>query len=453
MAVETARVFRGDDVLINPETIPGEDIDPAAIAGSAHGFSTAGTAVAETGAAVVAEWSASAGVDAVPRPPEILDVMIPVSVDSAALGQTLAAVSMVIADFADQVTPLKSRLAAIREEARAFVARVSGGVTVDIWDSDHPARDAGLLSFMVTDFADMGRKVITWREHKPSVQQNKDLIHRVNTEVAALDQVRADCLNAIKALRPGRGASGVALSWGAATGERSCSESTGDHVGGAVVDFSKGFGGAVVGSVEGLGALFSYNAATGTWGDGDLARTAWAGLGMVGAGLVLSGPVSLAAGLIPRESVPAWLDRTHDFITGSQQRLLSGVSGMVASERWVENPAGVVGATTVNIGSFFLPGSSVSAGGASRTSIGGKAGVILAHAAEVVLPGINVASRGAAALGLHAGRGLTVLAGASRVNLAIESSLGRASLAQAMHSLAEQIPSVRVEPGFAEGRP
>ncbi|KGJ71732.1 hypothetical protein GY21_20210 [Cryobacterium roopkundense] len=459
MAAATATVCQVDSDLIKPEMIPGDDIDPAAIAGSASGFSAAGTAVTEKGAAVVTQWAALSGVYVAPEAPELLDVMTPVSVDSAALGQTLTSVSKIIADFADQVAPLKSRLAAIREDARAFVARVSDGVTVDIWDSDHPAREAGIFSFMVTDFADMGPQTITWREHKPSVQENSDLIHRVNAEAAALDQARADCVNAINALRTDQcvagvvaytaadlNAEGVTLPWGAATdGDRSCSESTGD----AVVDFGKGFGGAVVGSVEGLGALFSYNAATGNWGDGDMAGQAWSGLGMLGAGLVLAGPISITAGLIPKKNVPEWLHGTQDFINGSQEQLLAGVKGMVASDQWAENPAGALGATTFNIGSFFIPGAGVAAGGAKVASIGGKAGLVVAHVAEVVLPGVNVVSRGAASLTLHAGQGLTVLADAAKLNIAGGASIGRASLAQAMHSLADQIPTVHIEPGFA----
>ena len=209
MAVASATSCQVDGDLIKPEMIPGDDIDPAAIAGSATGFSSAGTAVTEKGAAVVTQWAALSGVYVAPEAPELLDVMTPVSVDSAALGQTLASVSKIIANFADEVAPLKTRLAAIREDARAFVARVSGGVTVDIWDSDHPAREAGIFSFMVTDFADMGPQTISWREHKPSVQENSDLIHRVNTEAAALDQVRADCVNAINALRTDQCVAGV----------------------------------------------------------------------------------------------------------------------------------------------------------------------------------------------------------------------------------------------------
>ncbi|MDJ0350045.1 ADP-ribosyltransferase [Cryobacterium sp. PH29-G1] len=459
MAAMTVTSCQVDGDLIRPDMIPGDDIDPPAIAGSATGFSTAGTAVTEKGAAVVTQWAALSGVYVAPESPELLDVMNPVSVDSAALGQTFTAVSKIIADFADQVAPLKTRLAAIREEARAFVARVSGGVTVDIWDGDHPAYEAGMLSFMVTDFSDMGPQTISWREHKPSVQENADLIQRVNAEAAALDQVRADCVNAINGLRTDQcvvgvvpytaadlNAEGVTLPWGAATeGDRSCSESTDA----AIVDFGKGFGGAVVGSVEGLGALFSYNAATGNWGDGDMAGKAWSGLGMLGAGLVLAGPVSIAVGLVPQKNVPEWLHGTQDFINGSQEQLLAGVKGMVASDQWAENPAGALGATTFNIGSFFIPGAGVAAGGAKVASIGGKAGLVVAHVAEVVLPGVNVASRGAMSLTLHAGQGLTVLGDAAKLNIAGGASIGRASLAQAMHSLADQIPTVRIEPGFA----
>ncbi|TFD86083.1 hypothetical protein [Cryobacterium serini] len=54
---------------------------------------------------------------------------------------------------------------------------------------------------------------------------------------------------------------------------------------------------------------------------------------------------------------------------------------------------------------------------------------------------------------MHAGQGLTVLADAAKLNIAGGASIGRASLAQAMHSLADQIPTVQIEPGFAAVTP
>ncbi|TFC24429.1 hypothetical protein E3O25_14680 [Cryobacterium sp. TMT1-3] len=438
-----------DGDLIQPDLIPGADIDPATLAGSATGFSTAGTAVTEKGAAVVTQWAGLSGVYVAPESAELLEVMAPVAVDSAALGQTFSSLSTIIANFADDVAPVKARLAIIREEARAFVARVSDGVTVDIWDGDHPAYNAGVLSFMVTDFADMGPTVINWREHKPSVEENKDLIHRVNVEVAALDTVRVDCVNAINALRrdvcvvdamaltvADLDSEGVSLPWGAATdGDRSCSESFGD-----------GIADSAVGMWEGGGALLSYNSDTGQWGDGQLAGQVWSGLGMTVAGLALVGPISILSMTVPKSSVPGWLHGTQNFVNGSQEALFAAAKGIVAADKWAENPAEAAGTALLNIGTFFIPGGAV-VGGVKAGTITARVSSIIGHTIDVVLPGVTVVTRAGGAV-LHVGQGLTVVTDLAKTGLFSGVSTGRAALAQALHSIADQTPAVHIEPGY-----
>ncbi|MDJ0338453.1 glycohydrolase toxin TNT-related protein [Cryobacterium sp. PH31-O1] len=436
-----------DGDLIQPDLIPGADIDPATLAGSATGFSTAGTAVTEKGAAVVTQWAGLSGVYVAPESAELLEVMAPVAMDSAALGQTFASVSTIIANFADDVAPVKARLAIIREEARAFVARVSDGVTVTMGDSDHPL---WLLGLSAPTAAEMSPTVITWREHKPSVEENKDLIHRVNVEVAALDTVRVDCVNAINALRTDvcvvdgvavavadLDGDGVSLPWGAATdGDRSGLESFGD-----------GAWGSLVGMWQGATSLVGFNAVTGEGGDGALAGQAWSGVGMLLVGIVSYSQYSPNSPGRVTDDLPVGVNPVADYMRASTEQVDAALLALVAADTWAENPAEAAGAVLVNVGTLFIGGGA--GAGVKAGSIGGRAASIVGHVAEFAVPFGSWGVRGATAGLLHAGQGLAVVTDAAKASLVSGVGAARGALAQAMHSLADSIPTVRVEPGLS----
>jgi hypothetical protein len=441
--------------LVNAENIPGDNIFPESVSTAATSYSTAGTAVTEKGAAVLTQWQGLGAVYTAPESAELLAVMDPVSVDTAAMGTTLSSVSGIIATFAETIAPIKTRLLALKEEAQTFASSVINGVTVDIWDKDHPAWDAGIFSFAVTDFADMGPATITWEQHQPSVDKNKDIIGRVNIEVAALDTAQADAVNAINALRTDTclaevvpltaddlDAEGVTLPYGAATdGDKGCWQSTND-----------GIESAVVGMGEGAGALFGYNAATGEGGDGELAAQAWRGMGMTVAGVAMLGTWSMAATLIPNEHVPDFLKGVDEFSEEAVGYATNAGKELIALDMWSENPAEAFGTTLVNVGTFFIPGGAV-VGGLKAGTVAARAASIAGHAADFVIPGLAVTSRAVTGAAVHAGSGLTAMTNALKGSLTSGVSVTRGALAQTLNSLGDTMPSVRVEPGTSVALP
>jgi hypothetical protein len=449
------RVAYGD--LVNAEKIPGDNIYPESVAAAATAFSTAGTAVPEKGSAVLTQWQGLGGVYTAPESAELLAIMDPVTVDTAAIGTTLTSVSTIIANFADAIDPIKTRLMALKVEANAFATRVINGVTVEWHDKDHPAWDAGIFSFVVTDFADMAPVTIPWDQHRDTVEENKEIIGRINAEVAALDAAQVEAINAINALRTDDdrpteavvalteddlNAEGAVLPYGAATdGDKGCYQSTND-----------GMETALVGMVEGGGALFGYNATTGDWGDGETAAAAWRGMGMTVAGVALLGNLGIAATVIPDEHIPSWLKGADDFAEEAMEHVTNAGKSLVAVDMWSENPAEAFGTTLVNVGTFFIPGGAV-VGGLKAGTVAARAASIAGHAADFILPGAAVASRVVTGTAIHAGSGLTALTSALKGSLTTGVSAGRGALAQTLNSLGDNMPSVRVEPGYSTALP
>lgn len=453
----TANVCIAYGDLVNAEMIPGGDIYPDSVASAATTYSTAGTAVTEKGAAVLAQWQGLGGVYTAPESADLLAVMDPVSVDTTAIGTTLTSVSGIVSNFADAIAPIKTRLQALREEAATFAAGVINGVRVDILDPDHPARDAGMFSFMTTDITEMGPTTIPWDQHQESVEINKDIISRINTEVAALDAAQVEAINAINALRTDDdrptevvvaltaddlNAEGMVLPYGTASdGDKGCWQSTND-----------GIETAFVGMGEGAGALFGYNAATESWGDGETAAAAWRGMGMTVAGVALLGNMGMAAVLIPDEHVPTWLKSADDFAEEAMDHLGNAGKALVAVDMWSENPAEAFGTTLVNVGTFFIPGGAV-VGGLKAGTVAARAASIAGHAVDFVLPGAAVASRVVTGSAMRAGSGLAGLSNTLKGSLTSGVSAGRGALAQSLNSLGNTMPSVRVEPGYSVALP
>ena len=279
----------------------------------------------------------------------------------------------------------------------------------------------------------------------------KELLRRVNAEVAALNTASADCVNAINALRDDTrvapvvphtaaemNADGVVLPWGAATdGDRSGLESFGD-----------GAWDAAVGMWQGAAALVGFNAVTGE-GDGELAGQAWFGVGMLVGGIAsyaqygVTPPAGQGTDLAARVQA--------DFYEKSTAQVDAAVLALVASDKWAENPAEAAGATLVNVGSLFLGGGA--GAGVKAASIGGRAATIVGHVADFAVPAGSWGVRGATAGLLHAGHGLSVVTDAARLSLVSGVNASRGALAQALHTLADSIPTVRIQPGYSAVTP
>ncbi|PJJ65709.1 hypothetical protein [Compostimonas suwonensis] len=437
-------VVTSTDGRINPALIPGPDLDPEKLGTAASALTTTASGVRTSGAAVVTQWGGLAGVYSAPESGQLLTVMADVGTDSTTFGDKLDAASRALSTYADAIEPIKKKLEDLRIEAQEFVDSIANGVLVQPWDPDHPLYYA---TYGNPDGGAMGAAInppdperISWLDHGPSVDRNRELIHAVADQYALLDQAQVACANTINGLLENSCAApleaveawqlkqdGVELPWGTAVEKnRDCGES-----------FVHGVGEAFVGMGEGLGSLVGRNALTGEWGDGDFALQAWRGLGMTLVGVATVGPLTLGIRFAPPGVVPQGL---QDFVTESQDYAAGAVKGIVAFDTWSENPAEAAGTALVNIGTFFIPGGAV-VGGIKAGSIGARLASVVTHVADFAVPGGSFIIKGGANVAAHVG-GLFNLAGdaASGGVSAI-----RGALANALHNAADHIPTVHVE--------
>ncbi len=388
--------------LIEPSAIPGLTIQPGVIASAASKFTTAAGSVRDRGAAVVTTWSGLSAVYSAPESGTLLGVMTPVGTDTTALGDQITSIGSALSTLAETVEPIRAKLAEIKQRADTFVAQARGGITVDFWDSNHPAWDNGTIAgFMLTDIREMVPAHIEWDKYQPWIDENNALIAEVNTQVALLDEARAACVNKLNGLRTDvcvapesavtaeqLNAGGAELPWGASgNGDRSCYESVND-----------GIEEAFNGTVSGLGSLISYDSETGQWGDWQSAGSNWVQMAATLGAVVLIGPaIPLAANLAPKGS---W---AQGFAQNVLDRQVAVVEGLIGSpEAWQENPAKAAGAVGFNVGTLFIPGAGAVGGAAKAGLFGVRAAALVEHASLLLGKG------GAAVLDAVGGAGTKV---------------------------------------------
>ena len=115
---------------IDPEQIPGRDLDPEAIETNAATVTSLAGTVRDTGSQVQLSWQRMAGVYEAPESATLLGLMDPVSSQATASGDGIETVGGALTAFAADVRPIKAELDALRLEAQTFVAEISGGVSV-----------------------------------------------------------------------------------------------------------------------------------------------------------------------------------------------------------------------------------------------------------------------------------------------------------------------------------
>ncbi|GAA3871514.1 hypothetical protein GCM10022381_13260 [Leifsonia kafniensis] len=394
--------------LIEPSAIPGLTIQPGVIASAATNFTKAAGSVRDQGAAVLTKWSGLSAVYSAPESGTLLAVMTPVGTETTTLGDQITSIGSALSTLAETVEPIRTKLVDIKQRAETFVTKAHGGITVDIWDSNHPAWDSGLIGgILLTDFADMGPAHIAWDKYQPWVDENNALLAEVNTQVVLLDEARAACVNTLNGLRTDvcvvpesaitieqLNAAGD-LPWGATgNGDRSCYES-----------FNDGFDDAFYSTVAGLGSLISYNPETGDWGDWGNAGSTWVEMATTLGAIALIGPaVPLLANLAPKGS---W---AQEFGQGVLDRQVAVVEGLVGSpEAWQENPSKAAGAIVFNVGSFFIPGAGAVGGAAKAGLLGARVASLVEHASVLLGKGGAVVLDAVGGAGTKVGSALTHL--------------------------------------------
>jgi Tuberculosis necrotizing toxin len=339
---------------IDPSAIPGDNLRPDMVEIAASEIKSIGDEVSDQGGIVVTTWQRLAQHYEAPEAATLFGVMDPVKTNAETFGNNVDRVSSALKTYAAEVEPIKAELARIKAEAYGFVASIAGGVEKTTFSR------AGAIT-----------STVEWHEDQDSVDANNDLIRRVNAQMVLLWAAERKCANAIYDVigfphieaatedNPnGYGVTeipdGAETPWGK-TVERS--ESCGEKTVGAVGRFvwDGVIVGGIWGSVVGLGTLtLGYNPQTGEWFDGDTYGAAWSNLGKLAVGLaVTSLPGTLMIANMPG---PA-----GNFLRDSQMTVLNAGKGLLAWDKWKDDPAAAAGEATFNVASIIIPAGAATA--------------------------------------------------------------------------------------------
>jgi nicrotizing toxin Mtb-like protein len=339
---------------IDAGAIPGDNLRPDMVEIAAGEIQVIGDEVSDQGGAVVTTWQRLAHHYEAPEAATLFGVMDPVKTNAETFGSNVDRVSSALKAYAAEVEPIKAELAKIKAEAYSFVASIAGGVEKTTYSR------AGAI-----------KTTVEWHEDQDSVDANNDLIRRVNAQMVLLWAAERKCANAIYDIigfphieaasdsNPnGYGVveipDGAETPWGK-TVERS--ESCGEKAAGAVGHFvwDGVIVGGIWGTVEGLGTLtLGYNPQTREWFSGDAYGAAWSNLGKLAVGLAATGPITTP--LIAVMPGPA-----GNFLRDCQMTVVNAGKGLVAWDRWKDDPAAAAGEATFNIASIIIPAGAATA--------------------------------------------------------------------------------------------
>ncbi|MGL4339459.1 MAG: hypothetical protein ACRCSP_03415, partial [Rhodoglobus sp.] len=133
----------GGGGLIVPENIPFVGCHPTTIDGVGSVLTVAGKALPDAGAEVVSAWNGLGVSYTAPGSEELLAVMAPVAAVADDVGDGLKRVGKIVDTFAANLVKPVKELRDLQTEAEKFVAEVKDGVSVDMFNPDHPAYDDG----------------------------------------------------------------------------------------------------------------------------------------------------------------------------------------------------------------------------------------------------------------------------------------------------------------------
>lgn len=335
----------GDHGLVDPDGIPGADLDLAAVSSAASTISGGGDSLRTVADEIPGRWHALAGVYEAPESGQVLALMDPVVADTHTIGAAARGVAKALDTYASDAAGPKRQLDDLRVEAAAFRARVQGGVpkvTSPYATSTGPQVDGSWNAYGATRTDPTPKDtMVPWYEDVVTKHENDELIRRINAQVALLEQAQADCATAIKKasgatlagayVAPAENdlnARGVDLPWSAVgTAEgKTCGE-----------QFSEGALDELLNSMEsGIHMLGFDN--QGVWSTDTLGST-WGG--------VLDGAATLGLFLSPF----AWLDAAAD--RNGAAAKAHDAAGKAIGDWWAEaqeHPGAAAGAAAMGLG-------------------------------------------------------------------------------------------------------
>lgn len=414
---------------INPDAIPGKDIDPDAIETNATTIGTIAGSVRDNGSSVHLKWQGMAGVYSAPEAGTLLGLMQPVSTQATTAGDNLETVSAALTRFAADVRPIKQALDSLRIQAQTFVdTTVANGVRVrelnPAWISANGYYGTGYSSYSYGSYGSTGSSTATsdipqyryvtkeWHEDQDAVDRNNDLLNQVNAQMVLLWEAERDCANKIRALygaAPLRAyqseddalgygldeiPEGTEMPWGAPV-ERTegCGEATFNFI---VKDFLwEGIVvGGIWGTIQGLGTLtLGYNPATGDWFSGDAYGAAWGNLGLLAAGLVISSTPPLNIINAVDDTIQTFGGDSilpgplADFDDMTDEAMLNTGKALIAWDKWADDPGTALGESVFNIGTLLIPVGGAAVAGVKTASTAASVLSKMARVVDLIDPG------------------------------------------------------------------
>lgn len=153
---------------IDPELIPGANLDPDAVDDAARSLRADALAVRDAGVDVVGAWYGLRADYQAPEADRLLSALDPVRSDTATLGDDLEQVATALGRFAQDLRAIKSAFDVVRADAWTFHARIA---TNPEWEFDPEL-----------------------------VAQNTTLLRRVNSVQVQLWDAERECANAIRTI-------------------------------------------------------------------------------------------------------------------------------------------------------------------------------------------------------------------------------------------------------------
>lgn len=407
---------------INPDAIPGQDLNPDLIEQHAGTVGVIAGQVRDHGAGVHRSWQGMSAVYVAPEAGTVLDLMQPVNAQATQTGDNLDVVAAALVSFAETVRPIKAALDQLRIDARAFQREIAGGVSVQevnpAWSTAQVHGSWNAYGATATEVEQYRTVTKEWHEVQEYVDRNNDLIAAVNAQQVALWEAERDCANRIRALygaAPLRAAQseddplgymldeipeGTEMPWGAPV-ERSegCGEATANFVfkdflwEGVIV-------GGVWGTVQGLGTLtLGYNPETGEFFSGDAYGAAWGNLGMLlfagAANTGILAPLFHADAALEQFGGGGFLPQeVRDFKAQADEAAINTGKALIAWDKWEDDPGTALGESVFNVGTALIPVGGAAVAGVKTASAAASVISKMARVADLIDPAAWVVNGG-----------------------------------------------------------
>ncbi|MFJ3035164.1 RNase A-like domain-containing protein [Curtobacterium pusillum] len=337
----------GDHGLVDPDGIPGADLDLAAVSSGAGTIKSGGQSMKTVADDLPAKWQRLSGVYESPESEQVFALMDPVTDDVHTIGTVARKVASALETYASAAADPKRKLDELRVEAAAFVAKVEHGVPrfESAFTPKAEAPVSGSWNAYQPEKPKPQSKTVPWYEDVGTRYENDQLIQRINEQVALLQAAQAECALAIKKAAGASvkkafkapsesdlNARGVDLPWsrvGTAEGKTWAEQ------------FEDGFKDDLLKTLSGLLHLGGWDN-SGDWSWGNLG-SAWKG--------AADGAVAFSLLVDPM----AWLDAAVNPKGQAGQTL--GAMGDAAQDWWKdarEHPGIAAGAAASAVGTSFL---------------------------------------------------------------------------------------------------